>query len=102
MARRGGAHGARPPPPVPQGTVQAFFSNARCNFHAADADPVVQQLLGELASRQARYRRLGTWKTYLGPWRNAWAWIEPKLRAEMQRETGRIVRPAVEERGIET
>ena len=73
MARRGGAYGARPPPPVPQGTEQAFFPNARCNFHAAGADPEVQQLLGELASRQARYRRPGTWKTYLGPWRNAWA-----------------------------
>ena len=69
----GGAHGARPPPPVPQGTVQAFFPNARCNFHNAKADPVVQELLSELASRQARYRRPGTWTAYLGPWRNAWA-----------------------------
>ena len=93
----GGAHGARPPPPVPQGTVQAFFPNARCNFHAAKADPVVQELLSELASRQARYRRPGTWTTYLGPWRNAWAWIEPKLRVEMQLETGCIARPTVED-----
>jgi len=33
--------------------VQAFFPNARCNFHNAKADPVVQELLSELASRQA-------------------------------------------------
>ena len=77
--------------------MQAFFPNARCNFHAAGADAEVQRLLAALSSRQARYRRPGTWKTYLGPWRNAWAWIEPKLRVEMQRETGRLARPTVED-----
>ena len=77
--------------------MQAFFPNARCNFHNAKADPVVQELLSELASRQARYRRPGTWTAYLGAWRNAWAWIEPKLRVEMQLETGCIARPTVED-----
>ena len=34
-------------------------------------EAVAERLLAALSSRQARYRRPGTWKTYLGPWREA-------------------------------
>ena len=80
---------------MPQALVNAFFPNGRRGFHAGKGDAEVQRLNAELSSRQGRYRRPATWKAYAGPWRNAWAWIAPKLRMELQIETGAPARPTV-------
>ena len=71
--------------------VATFFpGGGSCVSVPGGESPAVQRLLVDLGAQLGRYRAPGTWTTYAGPWRKAWAFVAAQLR-----QTHRVAVPTV-------